>query len=275
MNEWEKFGAAIPFELKSLEEHKDEYKFEGYASIFDIPDKINDVMEKGAFKRTIDHHKGVFPLAWMHNREKIIGSATVHEDAKGLRVQPGILVKGVQQADDVYKLMKAKVVDGMSFSFRALQRQFKGKFRHLKEVAMGEVTVGPSSMICHPNALVTDVKFNSVTSILDTHIDRLKHIVGVKKTGIADKRSFKFDARSENEFKNLRSWTTGDGIEVVGGLLKDGNGIAVKSLRFPFAHNWTIDRINVWLNNDGVKMHEITAGMSYAISRLEIKIGSA
>jgi len=141
------------------EETEDLYKFNGYASIFETPDLVDDVVCKGAFDRTMKNRgsKG-FTIVFMHNREKLLGQAHMRPDTKGWYVDDGILTKGVQLVDETYLHMKAGVIDGMSFAYRVVQKQFIGKMRHLKELAVSEVTLGPSSMIAHPDALVTGVK---------------------------------------------------------------------------------------------------------------------
>ncbi len=171
---WSQFH-TVPFETWDLKVYEDRYEFKGHAGVFTRPDKIKDIVEPGAFARTIDHHKGKFPIADMHNLEKIVGNAHVHEDKKGLAVEPGVLIRGLQKAEDVYLLLKNKVYDGMSFSFRPIQRQFKAGFRHLKEVAVGEITVAPRSLICHPDALITDVKMFEQS--LDAYYEELKRVL--------------------------------------------------------------------------------------------------
>ena len=150
---------VVPFEVKTIEETKDLYKFNGYASIFDTPDLVNDVVTPGAFDRTMNNRgsKG-FTIVFMHNREKLLGQAQMRPDTKGWYVDDGVLTKGVQLVDETYLHMKAGVIDGMSFAYRVVKSDIVGKLRHLKELAVSEVTLGPSSMIAHPDALVTSVK---------------------------------------------------------------------------------------------------------------------
>lgn len=168
---FQEFG-IVPFETWDIKTYSDRYEFEGNASVFHTPDRIKDIAHPGMFKRTIDHHKGKFPLAEMHDLKRLVGNAYVHEDKKGLVVSPGVLIRGLQQAEQAYLLLKNKVYDGMSFSFRPIQRHFKSGFRHLKEVAMGEISIAPSTLICHPDALITDVKMMGET--LDKYYEELK-----------------------------------------------------------------------------------------------------
>lgn len=148
----------VKFEIKLLEEQSDFYLFKGHASVFNVEDRIKDVTEPGCFKRTIDLNGGQFPVCFMHDMKQLIGKSHVSEDGKGLLVDPGYLVKGVQRAEEMYLFMKAQVVDGFSYSYRAIQARRVKAQRRLKELAVGEITVAPKSMICHPGALIESVK---------------------------------------------------------------------------------------------------------------------
>lgn len=277
MKDWEK-SEVVPFELKTVGETDQFYEFKGYASVFNVPDRINDRVQPGAFKRTIDHHKGEFPLAWMHNPEEIIGSVKVQEDEKGLFVDPGYLVKGIQRAEDVYRLMKAKVVNGMSFSYRAIQKTYSGKYRDLKELAVGEITLGPRSMICHPDALVTTVKTAQVEDILNNHLERLANIIGVKVWHDSDKSDhLNYRIRKADEFKQLRSWTIHDKtIRLVGGPLKKTGEVVIQEVQFSKKDNWTLEKAQAWKDDiSNLKFYEINAAMKYFMSANEVKIEHA
>ena len=63
-----------PFEVKSgsfaIEEKADGSKvgrFEGYLSVFGNEDRYGDIVEPGAFTRTIEQNGGRFPLLWFHD----------------------------------------------------------------------------------------------------------------------------------------------------------------------------------------------------------------
>lgn len=274
---WEK-AYDFDFEVKDIKTFEDRYEFEGHASVFDIPDKIDDVVDPGAFKRTIDHHKGKFPIVEMHDKTRMVGNGFVHEDKKGLAVSPGVLIRGLPAAENAYLLLKHKVYDGMSFSFRAIRRYFKGRHRHLKELAVGELTLAPKTMICHPNALITDVKFLETGMILDNHLDRLRGIVGVKlwedNPGFQEIR---YRTRNPDDFQRLRSWwITENSIRAIGGPLKTGGGVVIQALRFLRSAGWTLAKAREWVReHPDVKIYEVTAGISFAISPHDIKIESA
>ena len=146
------------FDIKTLDDKGDYYIFKGHASVFNVEDRVKDVTEPGCFKRTINLNGGQFPVCYKHDMDQLLGKGNVEEDKKGLLVDPGYLVKGVQRAEEMYLFMKAGVVDGFSYSYRAIKAKRQRAQRHLKELAVGELTVAPKSMICHPGALIESVK---------------------------------------------------------------------------------------------------------------------
>ena len=77
-------------EIKSA---ADDGSFDGYASVFGNVDFDGDVIDKGAFKRTIDHSKGVVPILWQHDRTQPVGwNASAEEDGFGLKVSGRLMV---------------------------------------------------------------------------------------------------------------------------------------------------------------------------------------
>jgi|GEM_PF-1144892 len=143
---------TFPFELKDIDEKG---VFEGYAAIFEKPDAMNEIVEKGAFIRSIKAQKQ-FPLLWYHNPENPIGIISeIEEDEKGLKVK-GELNLEVQAAREKYALMKQKAIRGLSFGFNTLKDLWDGPFRRLKEVKLFEVS--PVTFQAHPKALILNVK---------------------------------------------------------------------------------------------------------------------
>lgn len=147
------------FALKDISEGG---TFTGYASVFSKKDLENEIVEPGAFKRTLEHNKGRFPLLWQHDKREVIGSIEeAKEDLKGLQVK-GRLSMGVQRAKDAYALLKDGVIRGMSIGFKTIQDEWERKTgaRHLKEIRLHEVSL--VTFAANPHALVTSVK--AVTS---------------------------------------------------------------------------------------------------------------
>jgi HK97 family phage prohead protease len=128
------------FALKLDGPPDDEGRFTGYAAVFGNVDQGNDLIEPGAFTKTLSENPEV-PILWAHNPDEPIGvSASMAEDGKGLRVE-GQLAMDVQRARELHALMKIGAIKGLSIGYRTVQRSFKGAVRHLQELKLGEFSL--------------------------------------------------------------------------------------------------------------------------------------
>jgi len=134
------------FELK-LEELTDDGQFEGYASVFGNEDTHGDVVEKGAFRKTISESKGRIPILWQHDSWEPIGeSLELEEDDHGLRTR-GQIVLDTQRGAEAYALMKhTKAFRGLSIGYQTVKREIEnlddGKIlRRLKEIKLWEYSL--------------------------------------------------------------------------------------------------------------------------------------
>jgi HK97 family phage prohead protease len=128
------------FALKLDAPPDDEGRFSGYAAVFGNVDQGNDLIEPGAFTKTLSENPDV-PILWAHDPDEPIGvSASMAEDGKGLRVE-GQLAMDVQRARELHSLMKIGAIKGLSIGYRTVQRSFKGAVRHLQELKLGEFSL--------------------------------------------------------------------------------------------------------------------------------------
>lgn len=117
-------------------------RFAGYAALFDIPDAANDMIERGAFARSISARSTPIPLFWQHRPDQPIGTIEhIAEDDHGLRV--------IGQLDNhrgrAARQLSRGEVDGLSFGFRARRFLRAGQCRKLSEIELIEV-----SLVTHP-----------------------------------------------------------------------------------------------------------------------------
>lgn len=150
-------------ELKAYEDDDDEKKgmFEGYASVFGNKDLGNDVVEAGAFRKSL-RAKGAkkIKMLFQHDTKEPIGVYTkIREDGQGLYVQ-GQLAMNTQKGREVYELMKMGAIDGLSVGYRVDAKGYsydeRGKKRLLKEVDLMEISAVTFPM--NPKARVSMVK---------------------------------------------------------------------------------------------------------------------
>lgn len=132
--------------------------FTGYASVFGQLDSYGDIVDKGAFKKTLKERKR-FKLLWSHEYYSPgIGYVELEEDDKGLRVTDGQLYLEIEKARDAYVNMKNGTLDGLSIGYSIVKENIDRSTneRHLKEISLWEVSL--CNFQACPGATVTDVK---------------------------------------------------------------------------------------------------------------------
>jgi HK97 family phage prohead protease len=136
-------------------------EFTGYASIFGNKDLGNDVVQQGAFSKSIAEKgaKGV-KMLYQHKADTPIGVFDeILEDTKGLRVK-GRLAMATQKGKEVYELMKMGALSGLSIGYRVEPKGYtyseSGKKRTLKAVDLMEISAVTFPM--NTRALVSAVK---------------------------------------------------------------------------------------------------------------------
>ena len=146
---------SASFELKK--EPDDDGTFEGYASVFGVVDQGMDVVERGAFTKSLGNGRKV-KMLWQHDPNKVIGVwDEIREDERGLFVK-GRLLKDVTLGREAMALMRAGAIDSMSIGYRTKEAvaEAGGRVRKLMEVDLFEVSVVTFPM--NEAAMVTDVK---------------------------------------------------------------------------------------------------------------------
>jgi len=148
---------TVPLDLKGLTA---EGEFEGYASTFGNMDNGGDVVERGAFGKTLEK----LPIArvkmlFQHDPNQIIGKwLEAKEDRRGLWVK-GKLNLAVQRAKEILALLQDGAIDGMSIGFRTVKASREDKLgapRKLLEVDLWEISLVTFPM--NDRSLVANVK---------------------------------------------------------------------------------------------------------------------
>jgi uncharacterized protein len=139
--------------------------FTGYGSIFGNEDQGNDIMQKGAFTKSLMNRPvSKVKMLYQHKTDEPIGVFTeIYEDSKGLFVK-GQLAMGTQRGREAYELLKMGALDGMSIGFRADPEkqgynENKRGVRTLKEVDLMEISLVTFPM--NESALIETVKGNA------------------------------------------------------------------------------------------------------------------
>ena len=152
---------SLPLSLKSAPGQ--DGVFEGYASVFGIVDQGMDMVERGAFSKSLGTRK--VKMLWQHNTDQPIGIwQEIREDEHGLFVK-GRLIPEVEKAREAMALLKAGALDSMSIGYRTIEANTEGerRIRKLTEIDLFEISLVTFPML--EAAKVTDVK--SITTERD------------------------------------------------------------------------------------------------------------
>lgn len=145
-----------------VKEVQEDGSFVGIASVYDVEDLGGDIIEKGAFKKTISEHP-VVPILWQHDSSEVIGSGEVKEQGNKI-----MLTARLDLEDDVakkaYRKLKQKLIKGLSIGFQTIKAKFEeleeeGRtkyIRRIQELKLWEVSVVTFPML--PAAQVMNVK---------------------------------------------------------------------------------------------------------------------
>lgn len=140
-------------EVKDLDEKYGIVK--GYASYFDNKDSDNDIIKKGAYKKTIEENGSRVKYYYQHKLDQPLGKITeLYEDEKGLMFVAEL--PKTTLGNDVLELMKAGVITENSVGIMPIQKEVKDGFRELTEVKLYEVSA--VSLAANDQAKILDVK---------------------------------------------------------------------------------------------------------------------
>jgi uncharacterized protein len=133
--------------------------FDGYASLFGVPDLSRDVVMAGAFQQSLRHRGGAsgIRLLWQHDPREPVGIFThMLEDHRGLYVR-GALNLAVTRGHDLFMLLRQGALGGLSIGYKPLQarRQAGTGLRQLLRVDLWEVSLVTFPML--PSARVLHV----------------------------------------------------------------------------------------------------------------------
>jgi HK97 family phage prohead protease len=138
-------------ELKSL---TGQGVFEGLAAVYSNVDFQGDVIEPGAFAKTL-REKGEVPILWQHDSAEPIGLGKLSDSAAGLQIK-GELALESPVAHKAYGLLKRRIVTGLSIGFDGVKSRVVDGIRRLSEVRLWEVSL--VTFGANPLAQVSSVK---------------------------------------------------------------------------------------------------------------------
>lgn len=124
----------------------------GYASTYGNTDLGGDVVERGAFKQTLNHKGNVIPLLLDHgyNTNDVAGIATVEDTEKGLMMK-GEMPLDIPEVANAFKRIKFMLERGgkmgLSIGYDPVKTEpAENGTRKLKEISLHEVSITPFPM---------------------------------------------------------------------------------------------------------------------------------
>jgi len=151
--------------IKSID---DAGTFVGMGAVYNNVDLGNDLIEPGAFARTLSPGKK-WPVLWQHQVDNPIGTCTIADLREGIQVT-GTLELSDPTARKAFTFMKAGVIKGLSIGYDCIQATYDGDVRHLTELKLWEISCVTFPM----NELAT---VSSVKNITDA--DRSRHLKAI------------------------------------------------------------------------------------------------
>lgn len=128
----------------------------GYGATFsDKPDSYGDIIDKGAFTKTLKENSDSIVSLFNHSIMDPIGLPELKQDSNGLLAKIH-LVMDLQKARDTLALARAGVIKKMSIGYDTVKSEFIGGIRHLKEVKLYDVS--PVIFAANPEARILSVK---------------------------------------------------------------------------------------------------------------------
>lgn len=182
---------SVPFEVKFAGDGAPAGSFEGYGAVFNNVDRGGDMIEPGAFAKSLSQmamRGGKLPMYYNHSRDKgAIGVwDTVSEDTTGLIVKGRLIGLDTEQGRMNYARMKEGASTGLSIGYAVPpggSRRGAGKngepARYLKQVDLREVSVVDDPM--NPLAKANFVKsFGSFEQFNPRELER-----GLRDAGLS------------------------------------------------------------------------------------------
>lgn len=123
-----------------IKEISPEGTFEGMLSPYGNVDRGGDLIERGAYVKTLKDQGPTRPMLWQHDTSMPIGELTLEDRTDGLWCK-GQLLMALPEAQKAYLLIKARIVKGLSIGFEAVKDAIENGVRRLKEIRLYEGSI--------------------------------------------------------------------------------------------------------------------------------------
>lgn len=171
----------VEFHIKDI---NDSFQVEAYASTFGNVDSGRDIMEKSAFKKTLQEQKNRVKALFNHDWNLIIGKPLeLYEDSKGLYTKTQFV--NTTKSNELYELIKEGIVNELSIGYDIVKKDYDRiqNVNHLREVKLYEYSfvtfamneqaqvqsVKAGRMLSSANETVVRTLIESLSALLDSN----------------------------------------------------------------------------------------------------------
>ena len=202
-------GKAVALEAKATPEGV----IEGYASLFNERDQGGDVVQAGAYTKSLSGMANAnrrVKMLWQHDPGQPIGVwDEVKEDGRGLWVK-GRILTAVEKGREALALLTEGAIDGLSIGYRTVSavRGAKGE-RLLTELDIWEV-----SMVTFPMLQTARIDAVKASGLTERELER----VLTRDAGLSRAVAQRLMAGGYDAIKAMRD--AGDGVDELAALLK-------------------------------------------------------
>jgi HK97 family phage prohead protease len=205
---------------------------EGYFAVFGNKDLGGDIVERGAFTKTIQERgpngKQLIKYLLDHDKNKVVAKINeLYEDEKGLRYVAKIGSHSLGQ--DFQKMVESELINQHSFGYRVVKEVFdqQAKANRLKELSMLE---GSAVQFLGMNPETNFIELKSVDDAL-IQLDKLDRFI---RTSTAKDETLK---ALEEKLKSLSDYIAG--MTTIEEKKADDKQINIELLKFNF-EKWKI-----------------------------------
>jgi HK97 family phage prohead protease len=156
-----------------IKEISAEGTFEGLLSPYGNVDQGADLVEPGAYTKTLQEQGNKRPLLWQHKSDTPVGEIVLEDRPEGLWCK-GQLLMALPEAQKAYLLIKSRIVKGLSIGFEAVKDAIENGVRRLKEIKLYEGSIVTFPM--NESALIASVKRAGVGETKDDFNEELTEI---------------------------------------------------------------------------------------------------
>lgn len=173
---------AIKSRLRmEIKEITAEGSFEGILSPYGNVDGDCDVVDPGAYTKTLKENGPEVPLMWNHGKrvDFPIGKLVLEDRENGLWCKGQILIDSIPVARTVYSLIKLRIVKGLSIGYKSIKDAIEGGVRHLKEIKLYEGSIVTFPM--NEMALITAVKARETKDDFNEELAKIQTLQGLSQ----------------------------------------------------------------------------------------------